>query len=112
VIEELAREKMAPFSPEEEARLRQEAEWAREQITELQRAGWRVVLFRVPGEPQIDTSVQQRHVQALLREVFPADQFEWLPEMQPRAWLTTDGVHLIRADAQVFAEYLRNQLLN
>lgn len=101
-----------PLSKKEENLLKQEAEYLKLQISELRQDGVRVILFNVPGEQQVQSTVRGQQIQALMRDVFPSDQFEWLPEPPHRHWTTLDGIHLIDSDAKDYAVFLRNQLLH
>jgi hypothetical protein len=45
-----------------------------------------------------------------MKELFPVNNFDWLPEPAARKWLTGDGAHLIPSDAKVYANFLKDRL--
>ncbi len=111
-LERVLQERMEPLSEKEKETLRQEAEFIKNQVADLKKAGVRVVLYDVPGEKEVETTTKQKQVRELLGELFPSDTFEWLASPPAREWRTSDGVHLIRSHARDYALFLREQLLN
>lgn len=111
-LERIVKDRSAPLSEKEKETLRQEAEFIKNQIAHLKKAGVRVVLYDVPGEKEVETTTKEKQVRELLGELFPRDTFEWLPSPPAREWRTSDGVHLIRSHARDYALFLREQLLN
>jgi regulator of RNase E activity RraB len=89
-----------------------EAEFIKNQIAEIQKnSGTKVVLFDIPQESVVDAQIRRKQVRELVKKLFDAKSFEWLPPPPPREWRTNDGIHLIRSDARDFAEFLRDKLL-
>lgn len=111
VIEKLVNENSKELDQEEQDLLRKQAEYIKVQIAEIKKDGVRVALFDVPGEPRVDNTLKKKQVRELMRSLFPTDSFEWLQEPS-REWVTSDGIHLIEADAKDYAAFLREQLLN
>lgn len=82
----------------------------KKQIVKLEKQGVRVILFDVPGDPLVDRTPERKQEKELMRKLFPPETYEWLPEHPSRDWMTTDGVHLIRADARDYAAFILNYL--
>ncbi|MDZ4720129.1 MAG: hypothetical protein SH847_16885 [Roseiflexaceae bacterium] len=110
-VARLVAERNTPFTLERAALIRSEAEGIKVRLLILRQAGWRVVLFDLPRDQRIENTTQQKQVRAMLYEIFPPDQYEWLPAPPARDWLTQDGLHLIRADAHDFGQFIYDQLL-
>jgi hypothetical protein len=101
-----------PLSEKDTEILKKEADAIKSQIAEIKKDGKvRLVLFDIPIESTVDAAIRRKQVRALMRNLFPADSFEWLSPPPPREWLTNDGIHLIRSDARDFAQFLRAKLL-
>ena len=111
VIEKLVNENRKELDQEVQDLLRKQAEYIKVQIAEIKKDGVRVALFDVPGEPLVNNTLRKKQVRELMRSLFPTDSFEWLQEPS-REWVTSDGIHLIEADAKDYAAFLREQLLN
>lgn len=101
-----------PLSKKEEILYRQEAEYIKSQLSKIRKDGVRVVLVDIPIEQRIQNTVQEKQIRALMRELFPINDFEWLPEPPPRHWKTSDGIHLIESDAKDYGAFLNNQILS
>ena len=104
-------DRMSLFAADEQAAIRQEAAIVKGQIALLEQRGWRVILFDVPRDTLIATTPREMQLRDLIRDLFPSNQFEWLPEPPSREWMTNDGVHLVAADARAYAQYVEQQLL-
>jgi hypothetical protein len=99
-----------PLSETEKTLFKQEAEQIKLQISKLKKDGVRVVLFDVPRDPRLQATVQGKQLKALVKEMFPVSNYEWLPEPAPRDWITYDGVHLVTSEAKDYTVFLKNQL--
>lgn len=111
IIQDVVESRSKQLTPEMEANLRQQAALLKEQIQQLQQAGVKVILFDIPGEPEVQNTVRQKQTRAILQEVFPADTFAWLAEPPHQNWVTSDGVHLIYSNAQEYAMFMKSQLM-
>jgi hypothetical protein len=100
-----------PLLESQKTVLRQEAESIKLKILKLRKDGVRVILFDIPREPRLQATVAEKQTKALLKEILPVKDFEWLPEPPPRDWKTLDGVHLVSSDAKDYVAFLKNQLL-
>lgn len=100
-----------PLSEMEKSLLRQEAESIKIQLAKIKGEGVRVVLYDVPRDPRLQATVKEKQLEALMKELFPANDFEWLPKPPPRYWKTYDGLHLVSSDAKDYVAFLKNQLL-
>jgi hypothetical protein len=93
--------------------IKQESELMRNQIAEIKKnTGAKVVLFDIPRESRVNSTLRITQVRELAKKLFPSDRFEWLPFPQDREWRTNDGTHLIRSDARDFAEFLRDNTIS
>jgi hypothetical protein len=100
-----------PLSDEKKELIVGQAKVIQNQLSEISSNGSRIILFNMPGEPGLENTVQKQQVRELMKELFPSDRFEWLSNPQ-RSWKTTDGVHLTTDDAQDYALYLKQKLLD
>ena len=89
----------------------EQAEYIKSQISEIKKDNVRVVLFTVPGESIIDSTLSEKQTKWLIKSLFPASEFEWLPEPPVRKWKTGDGAHLVSSDAKDYAEFVTDRLL-
>lgn len=103
-------ERINPLSAEQKQKIRESAEYIKQQIRQLSEAGVKIVLFDVPGDPLVDQSVQVQQERKLIRELFPPSEFNWLPEAPAKNWQTTDGIHLIRSEARDYAAFIEKNL--
>ena len=110
LISQFVEQYQKPVSEKQRKLMQQEAEFLKLQISKLRKKGVRVVLFDIPRDPRLQATLQERQVKALMKEFFPVNQFEWLPEPPPRNWNTYDGVHIVSSDAKYYATFLKNQL--
>jgi hypothetical protein len=99
-----------PLSAQEKTSLRTEAEYIKSQISEIERGGTQVILFNVPGDHQLEQTIAVKQSQAFMKELFPDRDFDWMPAPPARKWVTGDGVHLIKSDAIIYADFLRDRL--
>ena len=101
-----------PLSEKDVKTLKQEADLMRNQIAQIKKnTGAKVVLFDIPQESRVNSTIRIKQVRELAKKLFPPDRFEWLPPPKEREWRTNDGVHLIRSDARDFAEFLRDNTI-
>jgi hypothetical protein len=100
------------LSPEIKQQITEQSQLIKQQLAEIQNQGVRLILFNVPGEPKIANTPQKQEEYLLIRSLFPADTFEWLPEPATADWTTYDGIHLIRSDAKKFADFIIEQLMD
>jgi len=110
-IERVKKQFSNPLSDETKALIIEQAQVIKNQLLAIGSQELRIVLFNVPGEPGLETTVKKQEIEELIETLFPSDRFEWLPNPQ-REWKTSDGVHLTQGDAQEYAVYLREQLLD
>jgi hypothetical protein len=111
-IATMAETQQGKLSEEAIQDLQTESKLMQKQIATLQKNGVRVILFNLPTESRLENTPRRQQIQGLMRQIFPPEQFEWLPEPPSREWRTSDGIHLIPADAQAYAEFLKVQLMN
>jgi len=101
-----------PLSEKDAETIKQEADLMRNQIEEIKKKiGAKVVLFELPRESRVNTTLRITQVRELAKKLFPPDRFEWLPPPKEREWRTNDGIHLIRSDARDFAEFVRDNII-
>ncbi|MDB9519609.1 hypothetical protein PN466_21940 [Roseofilum reptotaenium CS-1145] len=100
-----------PLSDETKELIVEQAKVIQHQLSDVSSNGSRIILFNMPGEPGLDNTVQKQQVRELMKELFPSERFEWLSNPQ-RSWKTSDGVHLTTDDAQEYALFLKQQLLD
>ena len=110
-IETMAKTQQEKLSEEAIQHLQQESKMMQQQIATLQKNGVRIILFNLPTESRLEKTPRRQQIQGLMRQLFPPEQFEWVPEPPSREWKTSDGIHLIPADAQAYAEFLKAQLI-
>lgn len=110
LIRQITEDYKNPLSENEKRLLRQEARAIKIKISKIRKDGVRVVLFDVPRDSQVQATVRGKQLHALMKELFPVNDFEWLPEPPPRQWTTSDGLHLVSSDARDYVAFLKKQL--
>jgi hypothetical protein len=76
---------------------------------QLQARGTRVIIFRQPDDPEIEVGCAMRTLTEDSHRVFPASQFEWLP--QPAGvWHSEDGLHMTQKDERLYTAWLGAQI--
>lgn len=110
IVSQLIQSNSQPLSAKEKNLLTQEAEYIKSQITKIKRDGTQVILYNIPGDHRLENTLAVKQSQLLMKELFPASNFEWLPEPPARKWQTRDGAHLIPSDAKVYAIFLKDRL--
>lgn len=111
LINEAVEKNKKPLLESQKAVLRQETEYLKFKLLKIRKNGVRVVLFDIPRDPRLEATVAEKQKKALMKEIFPVKDFEWLPEPPPRDWKTLDGVHLVGSDAKDYVDFLKNQLV-
>lgn len=92
--------------------LREQAQYIKKQIAKLQKKEVRVVLFNLPTESRLANTPRREQIRSLMRDFFPPEQFEWLPEPPSQEWTTSDGIHLVPSHAKAYAEFIKAQLMS
>ncbi|MCT7963322.1 hypothetical protein NG791_21845 [Laspinema sp. D1] len=103
-------ERREEFTVKQINQLTEESQILKHKISELETQGVRVVLFDVPGDPLVDQTPQRIQEKELMKQLFPPENYEWIPEHPPRDWITTDGIHLARSEAREYASFIMNYL--
>lgn len=111
LISQFVEQYQKPISEKQLKLIKEESEFLKLQISKLRKEGVRVVLFDIPRDPRLQATFQEKQIKALMKQLFPVKQFEWLPEPPPRNWKTYDGVHIVSSDAKYYVTFLKNQLL-
>ncbi|WP_310429102.1 hypothetical protein [Chamaesiphon sp. VAR_48_metabat_135_sub] len=99
------------LSEGEKSSLRQESQHIKSQISKIEHDGTQVILFNVPGDYRLKSTLSVKEYRIFMKELFPSNNFDWLPEPPSREWLTGDGVHLVKSDARIYADFLRGRLI-
>jgi hypothetical protein len=103
-------ERQEKFTVKQINKLTEESQVLKNKIAEMENQGVRVILFDVPGDPLMDQTPQRVEEKELMKQLFPPENYEWLPEHPPREWITTDGIHLARSEAREYASFIMNYL--
>jgi hypothetical protein len=110
IVSQLIQSNSQPLSVKEKNLLTQEAQHIQSQILKIERDGTHVILFNVPGDHRLENTLAVKQSRLLMKELFPVNNFDWLPEPPTRKWLTGDGAHLIPSEAKVYANFLKDRL--
>jgi hypothetical protein len=110
LISQAIHDNSKPLPDGEKSLLRQEAQYMKSQISKLERDGTHVILFNAPGDYRLKNTLFIKQHRLFMKEIFPINNFDWLPEPPSRQWRTRDGYHLIESDARVYADFLRDRL--
>jgi hypothetical protein len=110
IVSQLIQSNSQPLSVKEKNLLTQEAQYIQSQILKIERDGTHVILFNVPGDHRLENTLAVKQSRLLMKELFPVNNFDWLPEPPTRKWLTGDGAHLIPSEAKVYANFLKDRL--
>jgi hypothetical protein len=68
-------------------------------VDELNRRGCHCVLFTMPMDNTLANLSGPRSWRRKMHEQFPVQQYDWLSFDESHRYLTSDGVHLIRSEA-------------
>lgn len=82
-------------------------EEVRGQLERLQQSGIEIVLVEMPVHPAIAGARAAASLRARLVEALPPQRFRWLRSNPGDTYMTTDGLHLVTADARRFAAKVR-----
>jgi hypothetical protein len=72
-----------------------------ELVDEFTRAGTKIVLFEMPIDSTLENLGEPAAVRNAMRARFPADRYTWLEFESNRSYQTSDGIHLVRAEADL-----------
>lgn len=111
IAQEVAKRKY-PLTETQKRLFIEENQSIKSQILQFRKEGVQVVLFDIPLDQQLQNTVTEKQIKALMKEIFPTKNFDWLPEPSPRQWKTSDGIHLVSSDAKDYTDFIRNELLN
>jgi hypothetical protein len=100
----------APITTTEKYLVIRQVAHLKSRIQSLEKQGTRVFLYQLPGEARLEATSKEKQAQILFKQLLPSDRYSWIPKPPPRAWKTSDGMHLIPADSTAFAQYLRTSL--
>jgi hypothetical protein len=110
ILAQAIQDNSKPLSAAEKSILSTEAQYIKSQISKIERDGTQVILFNVPGDSQLENTLAVKQSQVLMKDLFPDRSFDWLPAPPSRQWATDDGVHLIKSDAIIYANFVRERL--
>jgi len=102
MIKQLVEDRNTELDAQQKQLIIKQAEFIKDQITDIQKEAVRVILFDIPGEPVVDNTIKQKQIRELLKSTFPKTSFEWLPELPKRKWVTSDGIHLVQSNAREY----------
>jgi len=100
----------AEYSPKESADLDASLDALKSFVDEYLKKGTRVVLFNPPvSEP---ATKAYRYQEFLIRALnkFPPETYTWLKIHPRKDWVTNDGSHLVKEDADVYAAWLLQEV--
>ena len=82
----------------------------RVKVDSLTKRGVKVVLVSIPTQPEVDQTIRRQQFVQLAHEVFPESLgYQWL-KISNREYQTSDGVHLVQADAKTVRQEILNGL--
>ncbi len=76
-------------------------------VTQLQQRGGNVIFFEMPEHAEFMDMPRPDSVRRRVREAFPAERYQWVPDVDPRDYRTTDFVHLTARSAGRYADLLK-----
>jgi hypothetical protein len=79
-------------------------------INQLRHQGVRVFFVEVPQDKLFCAGKRILSLRKMAHEAFPEPEYCWIATREKRDWLTTDGVHLDRQDAAIFASEITKRI--
>jgi hypothetical protein len=79
-------------------------------VDELSRRGSHCILFNMPIDNTLATLAAARSWRRKMHEQFPMQQYDWLSFDESHHYLTSDGVHLIRSEANLVTKAMVAQI--
>ena len=73
----------------------------------LERQGVKVVLLEMPVHAELAGLAAPRAARALMENRFPGSRYRWIEPKNDRPFVTSDGLHLVPADAAAVARQVR-----
>lgn len=98
------------YSAKESMELDKSLDDLKSYVDEYREKGVRIVLFSPPvSEP---AAKSYRYQEFLIRALnkFPPETYSWLKIHPRKDWLTNDGSHLVKEDAEIYAEWLLQEV--
>lgn len=80
-------------------------------IEELRQEGVRVILLEMPLDVKLYNTPYNIQVMEMFNKMFPESEYEWF-KVPWQEYHTTDGIHLIEADAKKYAEQLKEMFFD
>jgi hypothetical protein len=77
----------------------------------LRAEGIRIVFYDVPFHPSLIDTPKQAAADRAFEAVFPSSEWPRIRVNNHGDYVTDDGVHLVKADAEKFSRFLRNEAL-
>ena len=68
-------------------------------VDSLTQAGTKCVFFEMPIDPTLKDLAEPKMVRQAMALRFPEDRYTWLPINLGEDYQTSDGIHLMKADA-------------
>jgi hypothetical protein len=84
-----------------------ELEEVRQRVDALQSRGIEVILVELPTHPTLENSIRSTALRSAVESVFPPVKWTWIRGDPKKHYTTTDGLHLVTADARDFADSVR-----
>ncbi len=86
---------------------RPQLETVRERVQSLQASGTEVLFVEMPVHPSLAASARPSALRAQVESFFPPARERWLKAAPDESYATSDGLHLVTADARRFASKVR-----
>ncbi|MCE9560056.1 MAG: hypothetical protein K8R88_14045 [Armatimonadetes bacterium] len=92
--------------PEDKAKFATHLRETRELLRQIKERGSRVVLLELPVAAEVDATRRMRYYHGEIVREFPVSDYEWLLPLAGEEVQTTDGIHLVPAQAAKVARAL------
>lgn len=79
-------------------------------VSKLQKNGCQVVFFHMPIHAELNFLDGPRSVFKAIRQAFPEDRYDWVPEVDPGDYIFTDAVHMDSPSASRYMKFLENAI--
>jgi len=80
-------------------------------VSALELKGVKIVLIEMPVDPSLGRLPALQAARAAMENQFPRSRYKWIEPRSERPFLTTDGLHLVPADAATAARQIRAALV-
>lgn len=106
-LNQLLQKQLEKFStPFPQAQLEETVQKIKDRLTALKAQGVTICLFEMPEHPALYSTERKQQFQQLLKDSFPDQDWQWVPNADPQQFQTNDGRHLTYSSLEKYSHHL------